>query len=95
MNFLKETNNFSIRFNIKPEEVEIALSLLNLKDTTMSYMCPADPVCDEKTIRSPFRTLGGSCNNIKRSSWGKSRTQFKRALSSAYADGIKNPLLQI
>ena len=76
------------RFNIKPEDVERTLRQFNLKDTILSGMCTADPVCDEKTIRSPYRTLDGSCNNIQRPSWGKSLTQFQRALPSAYADGI-------
>jgi peroxidase len=76
------------RFNIKPEDVQRTMKQFNLKDTILSGMCTADPVCDEKTIRSPYRTLDGSCNNIQRPSWGKSLTQFQRALPSAYADGI-------
>ncbi|XP_046438483.1 peroxidase-like [Daphnia pulex] len=79
------------RFNIKPEDVERTLRQFNLKDTILSGTCTADPVCDEKTIRSPYRTLDGSCNNIQRPSWGKSLTQFQRALPSAYADGVRTP----
>ncbi|EFX63496.1 hypothetical protein DAPPUDRAFT_268331 [Daphnia pulex] len=79
------------RFNIKPEDVQRTMKQFNLKDTILSGMCTADPVCDEKTIRSPYRTLDGSCNNIQRPSWGKSLTQFQRALPSAYADGVRTP----
>jgi peroxidase len=71
-----------------PEEAGFGLNQFNLiRDTILKETCPADPLCDQKTIRSPFRTLDGSCNNIKRSFWGKSRTQFQRALVPAYADG--------
>lgn len=76
------------RFELTPEEAGLGLTQFNLKDTILSDFCPADPICDEKTIFSPFRTIDGSCNNLKYPSWGKSRTQFQRALVPAYADGI-------
>lgn len=80
------------RFELTPEEAGFGLNQFNLRDTILKETCPADPVCDQKTSRSPFRTLDGSCNNIKRSFWGKSRTQFQRALVPAYADGTYNIL---
>ena len=70
-----------------PEEAGFGLNQFNLRDTILKETCPSDPVCDQRTLRSPFRTLDGSCNNIKRSFWGKSRTQFQRALVPAYFDG--------
>lgn len=75
------------RFELTPEEAGFGLTHFNLRDTILSDTCPSDPTCDQKTIRSPFRMLDGSCNNIKRPSWGRSRTQFQRALVPAYADG--------
>ncbi|XP_032786422.2 peroxidase [Daphnia magna] len=79
------------RFELTPEEAGFGLTHFNLRDTILSDTCPSDPTCDQKTIRSPFRMLDGSCNNIKRPSWGRSRTQFQRALVPAYADGVWLP----
>lgn len=76
-----------IRFNIKPENVTLALNQFNLKDTILSEMCPTDSVCNQTTIDSRYRTLDGSCNNIQHSSWGRSLTPFQRLAPSAYADG--------
>lgn len=72
-----------------PEQAGIGLSQYNCKDTVLSDICPADPVCEDKIFRSPFRTMDGSCNNIKHSFWGKSRSQFQRAITPAYSDGSK------
>ncbi|KAK4015956.1 hypothetical protein OUZ56_030921 [Daphnia magna] len=79
------------RFNIKPENVALALNQFNLKDTILSEMCPTDSVCNQTTIDSRYRTLDGSCNNIQHSSWGRSLTPFQRLAPSAYADGVRVP----
>lgn len=81
------------RFELNAEQAGIGLSQYKLKDTILSDTCPADPVCDDKMIRSPFRTMDGSCNNIRRSFWGKSRSQFQRAILPVYSDGNNAVLL--
>ncbi|XP_046638989.1 peroxidase-like [Daphnia pulicaria] len=88
---IETTRELGKRFELTPEEAGLGLTQFNLKDTILSDFCPADPICDEKTISSPFRTMDGSCNNLKYPSWGKSRTQFQRALVPAYADGVWLP----
>ena len=75
------------RFELNADEAGFGLAQFNLRDTILSDTCPAVPSCDESTVRSPFRTADGSCNNLRVSSWGKSRTQFQRALVANYADG--------
>ncbi|XP_066153356.1 uncharacterized protein [Euwallacea fornicatus] len=50
--------------------------------------CSEDGPCDAS---SPYRTLSGHCNNLKRPEWGKSLTIFNRLLPSAYEDGISKP----
>ncbi|EFX82421.1 hypothetical protein DAPPUDRAFT_49291, partial [Daphnia pulex] len=55
----------------------------------INVQCPPPPVC--KAVTSPYRTLDGSCNNIKQSTWGQSRTQLQRILSPDYANGIRLP----
>ena len=50
-----------------------------------NYLC--DPF-------SPFRTVDGSCNNLKRPMWGKSMRALKRALEPDYADGERGLLIR-
>ncbi|XP_050297990.1 uncharacterized protein LOC126737238 [Anthonomus grandis grandis] len=50
--------------------------------------CEEEGPCDPTT---PYRTLSGHCNNLKRPNWGKSLTTFNRLLPSAYEDGISKP----
>lgn len=47
--------------------------------------CAEDGPCDPN---SPYRTLSGHCNNLKKPQWGKSLTTFNRLLPSAYEDGM-------
>ncbi|KAK4008306.1 hypothetical protein OUZ56_013450 [Daphnia magna] len=88
---IETTRELGKRFKLNPEQTAFGLSQFKLRDTILSNTCPADPICDRKTLRSPFRTMDGSCNNIKHPSWGKSMTQFERATVPAYADGIWQP----
>jgi peroxidase len=69
------------RFGVKPNDVD---SVLN----QFKGQCPPPPSCRHNKD-SPYRTMDGSCNNIKRSTWGQSRTQFQRILFPVYSDGIK------
>lgn len=69
------------RFGVKPNDVD---SVLN----QFKGQCPPPPSCRHNKD-SPYRTMDGSCNNIKRFTWGQSRTQFQRILFPVYSDGIK------
>ena len=80
-------NGANSRFRLSPEEAGIGMSKFSLRDTIISDSCPAHPTCDRETAESPFRTIDGSCNNLERTAWGKSKTQFQRALLPHYADG--------
>ncbi|CAF0726834.1 unnamed protein product [Didymodactylos carnosus] len=44
-------------------------------------------------IQEKYRTIDGSCNNIKRPWLGKSNTPFKRWLTPFYDDGLDSPRL--
>ncbi|XP_060522685.1 uncharacterized protein LOC132699805 [Cylas formicarius] len=71
----------------------------DLQHVDISELIPAEALepdanCDENgpcDPSSPYRTLTGHCNNLKRPKWGKSLTTFNRLLPSAYEDGISKP----
>lgn len=52
----------------------------------------AAPRCDPS---SRYRTVDGSCNNLKRPTWGMSNTAFIRLLPPRYEDGANKPRLSI
>jgi len=53
-----------------------------------SKFCPFEEqvVCDPDF---PYRSLDGSCNNLKNKWWGKAGTPFKRWMSADYSDTFK------
>ncbi|XP_046398832.1 peroxidase-like [Ischnura elegans] len=51
----------------------------------VSGSCKADPVCRKYM---PYRTLDGSCNNLKKTSWGMSRTPLVRIAKPKYQDAV-------
>ncbi|RNA08418.1 peroxidase-like isoform X2 [Brachionus plicatilis] len=62
------------------------LQLLHFK----SPRCPQVKVahCDEKYL---YRSMDGSCNNLKTPWWGKTETPYKRLLEPEYDDGVDRP----
>ena len=47
--------------------------------------------CRIPTIHK-YRTIDGTCNNLRRPLWGASNTEFRRVLSAVYEDGISRPV---
>jgi peroxidase len=78
---------YCVRFYLTPEQAGFGLSAFNLRDTIISDSCPAEPACTGDLASAAFRSLDGSCNNLRRGGWGQSKTQFQRALAAQYADG--------
>lgn len=65
-------------------------SIENLKNTQIpSQFCPfiQQKECDPNDI---FRSIDGSCNNLKLPLLGRSNTPYKRYLKPAYDDGLEN-----
>ncbi|XP_052871136.1 peroxidase-like [Anopheles cruzii] len=48
----------------------------------------AEEACNAST---PYRTLDGTCNNLKNPKWGAANTVYGRLLGADYGDGVKSP----
>ena len=51
------------------------------KINTISNLCHSKPTC---IAESKFRTMDGSCNNLKKTNNGRAKTPFQRILESDY-----------
>ncbi|RWS00229.1 chorion peroxidase-like protein [Dinothrombium tinctorium] len=50
------------------------------------------PRC-KRVAKSRYRTIDGSCNNLKHSKWGKSYTCYPRFMDANYPDGHGNDIM--
>jgi peroxidase len=53
-----------------------------------SQMCPA---MVSPCVKSSYRTLDGTCNNLQNPMWGSANNRYGRLLTPRYADGISSP----
>ena len=75
------------RLHLSRNKAHQVLSKINLRDTILNEFCPQEPICTEVDASWPYRSMDGSCNNLRRGGWGQSRTQFQRMLPNEYGDG--------
>ena len=73
------------------------MSSTELNLIKLNYEVP-EPLCPKKDISFydcdpsyPYRSVDGSCNNLRIPWWGKKETPFKRILAAEYDDGINSP----
>lgn len=71
---------------VTPLQAVASLSEISLQGTSLANTCPVNPNCGQ-SLRSPFRTLDGSCNNVAQTILGRSSTQYQRLLDAEYNDG--------
>ncbi|XP_064483549.1 uncharacterized protein LOC135396484 [Ornithodoros turicata] len=75
------------------EEVIPALRRVDLSKFSAEFEEPA--ACEDTLTacnpRSPFRTLSGRCNNLRRPNLGKVGHSFRRMLPGLYEDGVSAP----
>ena len=74
------------RLGLTKEQARDGLTKFSLEQTSAAQHCPKSPSCKI----SKYRTIDGSCNNLKRPLWGKSHTAFNRLHPADYADGLNN-----
>lgn len=77
------------RFGIPDDECGSYISTFKLLNTNFGKDCQNfhNPSCNGKGTKK-YRTYDGSCNNMKRRSWGKALSGFKRLIHPTYSDGI-------
>ncbi|XP_015127264.1 peroxidasin homolog [Diachasma alloeum] len=50
------------------------------------------PKCNNLCFHSKYRTIDGTCNNLKHTTWGSSYTGFRRILQPIYENGFSQPI---
>lgn len=84
----------AMRKRDKGQDVIPALRQVDLSKFATEFEEPA--ACEEEPLgacnpRSPFRTLSGRCNNLRRPNLGKVGHSFRRVLPGLYEDGVSAP----
>uniref|UniRef100_A0A914YH67 Peroxidase n=1 Tax=Panagrolaimus superbus TaxID=310955 RepID=A0A914YH67_9BILA len=73
---------------LRESEITIGLDPKILMKSVLGDICPRQAI--ETCADSEYRTLSGSCNNVKNSLWGTSYEPFQRLTSAYYSDGIQS-----
>ncbi|CAG0884485.1 unnamed protein product [Darwinula stevensoni] len=79
------------RWRLSADQAIYGLPYFNVTNTLISNTCPQAPRC-KKTI---YRSLDGSCNNLRNPAWGRAQTPFQRILPPAYEDGFDAPRVSV
>lgn len=77
--------------NLSTDQVGFGLSEFDTSNTIIGDTCPVEPVCPE----TKYRTIDGSCNNLKNKDWGQAVTAFQRLLPPNYSDGTNLPRVSV
>ncbi|KAA0203707.1 Peroxidase-like [Hyalella azteca] len=77
------------KFYLTSLQAGYGLRRFSVRDTILSDTCPEEPYCGEK--EEYYRTIDGSCNNIRNPRWGQAKTALNRILPAHYEDGVFEP----
>ncbi|KAL4103574.1 hypothetical protein QTP88_018935 [Uroleucon formosanum] len=83
-------NTYCLKYGLSDIQCAKDLTKLNLTWTTLGEMCMSEYYNNNSCIGKDFdyRSLDGTCNNLKRKYLGKANTPYKRLLFPVYTDGI-------
>uniref|UniRef100_A0AC35EY08 Peroxidase n=1 Tax=Panagrolaimus sp. PS1159 TaxID=55785 RepID=A0AC35EY08_9BILA len=73
---------------LRESEITVGLDPKILMKSVLGDICPRQAV--ETCTDSEYRTISGSCNNVKNSLWGTAYEPFQRLTSAYYSDGIQS-----
>lgn len=87
---IEATKALARRYRLTKRDIWYEMPNIDVSRTYLS------DVCGRRSFRgqcrpSKFRTIDGSCNNLRNPTWGMSKTPFARALPPDYADGVDKP----
>ncbi|XP_014486409.1 PREDICTED: peroxidasin homolog [Dinoponera quadriceps] len=74
---------------------EEILSSEQVKDIERMSGCSAHrrlQNCSNMCFHNKYRTIDGSCNNLRHPTWGSSHTGFRRVLQPVYENGFSTPI---
>ena len=57
---------------------------VNFSSVPLRDICPETPKCNPNSM---YRTIDGSCNNLRNPNFGQVFTPLQRLIPNAYADG--------
>ena len=90
MNFFSLLDLFvQYRLLLSPEQAGLGLQTIDTRLSLLEDTCPRLPVC----LLTKYRTYDGTCNNLRKPSWGSSLTPMERLASPEYGDGKVHPSL--
>jgi len=83
------------RYQLDRQQAGFGLRQFSVRDTILSDSCPEEPTCGDK--EEYYRTIDGSCNNLRNSMWGQAKTLLERILPPQYEDGefADKPLVRV
>lgn len=85
----RSTNFLMYRYKLTPLQAGFGLRQFSVGDTILQDTCPQMPYCGEK--EEYYRTIDGSCNNLRNPTFGQAKTALQRILPPHYEDGIYEP----
>ncbi|UYV81296.1 hypothetical protein LAZ67_20000683 [Cordylochernes scorpioides] len=88
---VEATQQLMRQFHLNNLQGRDGLPKISVRETVINDSCPIPPPCPS----TKYRTVDGSCNNLKRPQWGKAFTAFQRLLPPDYADGVNLPRVSV
>ncbi|CAG0917148.1 unnamed protein product [Notodromas monacha] len=87
---IEASRNLVREYGLSALEAGYGLQKFNLGGANLANVCPPLPNC-QRANQQRYRTIDGSCNNLRNPSWGMTNTAMQRILPPTYNDGVWEP----